>query len=62
MFEQLFLRELIRKRVNVLKAGEDSSEIGELDDMTGLELRAEPDGVFERLLGSSSDCYAHALP
>ena len=59
MFKELLLCQLVGECVDVLKPGEDRADVGELDDMAGVELLAEQGGVFEGLLGRRSDRYAH---
>ena len=59
VFEELLLCQLVGERVNVLKPGEDRADVGELDDMAGVELLAEQGWVFESFLGRGSDRNAH---
>jgi hypothetical protein len=59
MFEEFLLCQLVGECVDVLEAGEHRADVGELDDMAGVEFLAEQGGVFQGLLGRRSDRYAH---
>ena len=59
MFEEFLLCKLVGKRMNICKPREDGAKIGKLDNVTGIKLLAEQDGIFEDFLRRGSDRYAH---